>query len=183
MDNNKLMSRRPFLITALALAALAIDCGPAESDAPDSLVQALTTHSVGPIGNSSGTMEGTGSDQLTPVTKIIAYASGAYVYGLQLWWGSISKMYGYENGLTGDELDFTGDLVKEIKYSVDEAGILRGIRLKTVSGTAFLIGSLSVGQTVAFSGANYRFTDLVTYKGTVNGVLTIWGATFHYTTP
>lgn len=92
-------------------------------------------------------------------------------------------MYGSTNGLVGDELDFTGDPVKEIQYHVDATGYLRGIRLKTVSGTPYPIGYLNVTQLTAFSNVNAVFTDLVTYKGTINNVTTIWGATFHYTTP
>ncbi len=185
--NTHSLTRHPVLtslLIALALCTSGAGCGQGDLDGYDSVLQGLTQRSVGPIGTSAGTMEGTLSHREIPVKKIKAYATSTYIYGLELIWGDRdSEMYGSTNGLVGDELDFTGDPVKEIKYHVDATGYLRGIRLKTVSGTPYPIGYLNVTQLTAFSNVNAVFTDLVTYKGTINNVTTIWGATFHYTTP
>lgn len=180
------MGRRLFLITTAALCAVAADCGPAEYDSPGSLVQASGSYNtIGPVGTSisTGTTEGPGSDHITPITKITAYANGSYVYGLKLFWGTSSKMYGSTHGLAGDDMDFEEDPVKEIKYHVDASWYLRGFRFKTISNTVYSVGYVSPSTITAFSNADNRFTDLVTYKGSISGVTTIWGAIFYYTGP
>jgi hypothetical protein len=182
--NKKSRTKHPFLtslLTAMALCSASTGCGQGELENYDSVVQGLY-NTVGPVGLNGGTYEGPGSNQTTPVKKIIAYASSSYLYGLKLYWTnseSGSKMYGSENGLEGDELDFTGDSVKEIKYHIDASGVLRGIRFRTVSGTIYPVGYLGNYQTTAFSGKS-AFTDLGTYKGTISSTTTIWGATFYY---
>jgi len=142
----------------------------------------MSYNTAGPVGTSSGTSEGPGTmGHTTDITQIIAYAGSSYIYGLKLYWGMTNVMYGSTNGLSGETINLSGDPVKRIKYHIDATGILRGIEFKTVSNAEFPIGYLNVSQAVAFNNTDNRFTDLVTYKGTVNGTVVIWGATFYYT--
>jgi len=137
--------------------------------------------SAGPYGSTSGTSEGpaTGS-QNTNVTKIIGYGDGSYIFGIKLFWGTTSFMYGSTGGASGITLSGLGDdPVNEVKYLVT-SGILRGVKF-TTGGLRILEVGLTTATSTAFSGS-FEFTDMVTYKGTVNSVVVIWGATFYYHT-
>jgi len=144
----------------------------------------MAYNTAGPFGTTSGTSEGPGTASHTDsVTKIIAYSTSAYIFGIKLFWGATNVMYGSTHDLNGEVLDLTDDFVKEIKYHIDATGVMRGMRFRTSLGTIMSIGYLNDNKPIAFSGATNHFTDLVTYKGTVGGDVVIWGATFYYTGP
>ncbi len=75
-------------------------CGEGMTEPTASAMYALTGNVAGPYGTTSGTVQGPGSNQLTPVTKIVGYHSSAYIYGIRLYWGSTSVLYGQTNGIT-----------------------------------------------------------------------------------
>jgi len=136
--------------------------------------------SAGPYGSTSGTSEGPGTvGQTTTVTKIIGYGDGSYIFGIQLFWGTSSLMYGQTGGASGITLSGLGsDPVREVNYLVT-SGILRGVKFTTDSLRILEVG-LTTAISTAFSGSTLEFTDMVTYKGSVNSVVVIWGATFYY---
>jgi len=136
--------------------------------------------SAGAYGSTSGTSEGPGTmSQTTNVTKIIGYGDGSYIFGIKLFWGTPSLMYGQTGGASGITLSgLTDDPVCEVKYLVT-SGILRGVKFTTVDSRILEVG-LTTATSTAFSGSTDEFTDMVTYKGTVNNVEVIWGATFYY---
>lgn len=181
--NKSRFFRRAMLIGMLALGGVT-GCGEGMGqdmiDAPDSVAYALTGQVVGPYGSTTGTAQASGSNHLTPVTKIVGYGSTDNVYGLRLYWGTTSFLYGQTNGSSAQSFDLTGDPVYKVEYSVS-GGNLRGIKF-TNSSASLTIGNMS-GGALAFSNVDAEFTDLQTWKGDVNATMVIWGAKIYYVTP
>lgn len=157
-----------------------VGCGEGMVDAPDSVAYALTGQVLGHYGSNTGTVQSSSSNHLTPVTKIVGYGSTDNVYGIKLFWGTSSFMFGQTNGSSAQAFDVTGDPVMKVEYSVS-GGNLRGIKF-TNSTASLTLGNMS-GGAVAFSDLDAAFTDLQTWKGPVNDVMVIWGAKIYYTTP
>lgn len=182
--SNKTKQNRFFrlgaLIGLMTLGGVA-GCGEGMTEPTASAMYALTGNVAGPYGTTSGTVQGPGNNQLTPVTKIVGYHTSAYVYGIRLYWGSTSVLYGQTNGVTGDVFDLTDDPVVSVRYLVN-LGVMRGIKFTTGDGRTLELG-LIPATAVAFSSADALFTDLQTWKGTINGTPVLWGAKFYYTTP
>lgn len=177
--NRKSLFRLGALIGAAALSGLA-GCGEGLADPTDSVSYALTGHTAGPYGTTAGTMQPSGN-HTTPVTRIVGYSSASYVYGIRLYWGTESTLYGETGGATGDEFDLTDDPVYRVHYLVVN-GVLRGIKFGTVDNRVFEVG-LSPISTTAFSDINAVFTDLQTWKGSINANQVLWGVKFSYVTP
>jgi len=141
----------------------------------------MSYNTVGPVGT-TGNQEGpNGIGYTTAVTQIDGYSSASYIYGIKLYWGGTSQMYGQTNSLSPVTLNCSGDAVMEIKYHIDATSVLRGIKFKTVSTATLTIGYLDDDRITAFSNSDNVFTNLTTFKGTISSVVTIWGATFYYT--
>lgn len=182
--SNKMNQNRFFrlgaLIGLMTLSGVA-GCGEGMVEPTASAMYALTGHVAGPYGSTGGTVEGPGNNQLTAVTKIVGYHTSAYIYGIRLYWGTTSVMYGQTNGVPADTFDLTDDPVVSVRYLVNP-GVLRGIKFTTGDGRTMELG-LTPATSVAFSSSNALFTDLQTWKGTLNGTPILWGAKFYYTTP
>lgn len=156
-------------------------CGEGALAPTESVSYALTGHVAGPYGSTVGTIQGPASNQLGPVTKIVGYYTSAYIYGIRLYWGNTSVLYGQTNGIPGDTIDLTDDPVIEVKYVVS-SGVLRGLKFNTLYDRSFELG-LTPATSVAFSNSDALFTDLQIWKGTINSTQTIVGAKVYYTTP
>lgn len=178
-SNRGRLFRRIALIGMVALGGLA-GCGEGVIDAPDSLAYALTGQVTGLHGSNTGTMQASSSNHLTPVTKIVGYGSTDNVYGLRLYWGASSFMFGQTNGSSAQNFNIAGDPVYKVETSVS-GGNLRGIKF-TNSTATLCIGNCS-GGSVALSDEDAVFTDLQTWNGLVNDDMALWGAKIYYTTP
>ena len=168
-------------LIGLVTLSSATGCGEGTLASPESVSYALTGHVAGPYGSTVGTIQGPASNQLTAVTKIVGYHTSAYIYGIRLYWGNTSILYGQTNGVPGDTFDLTDDPVIGVKYVVS-SGLLRGLKFNTLSDRSFELG-LTSATAVAFSNSDALFTDLQIWKGTVNSTQTIVGAKLYYTTP
>lgn len=177
--NKNRFFHRGALVGILALSGIA-GCGEGQLEPTASAAYALTGHVAGPYGSTGGTAQGPGSDHLTPVTYIIGYGNSSYVFGIKLFWGSTSLMYGQTNGLAAQEFDLTDDPVTSVKYVIT-SNVVRGIRFANSSGNLAL--GLTGGEFVAFSDPNDVFTDMQTWQATINGTKVLAGAKFYYTTP
>lgn len=170
--------RRAALIGMVALGGL-IGCGEGMSDSPESLAFALTA-AAGPYGSTTGTAEAPSSVHTTAVTKIVGYGSMSYVYGIRLYWGTSSFMFGQTNGASAQVFELDGEPITKVEYN-GSGGVLRGIKFTNS------LASLSVGNVPstlpAFANPDAELRDMKTWKGEVNGVPVLWGATFHYATP
>ena len=169
------------MLVGLAALSGVSGCGEGMVEPTASAMYALTGHAAGPYGSTTMSVEGPGSNQLTPVTKIVGYSSASYVFGIRLYWGSTSIMYGQTNGQTGSIFDLTDDPVNSVRYVV-VAGYLRGIKFKTVDNRTMELG-LTPAASVAFSGTDALFTDLQIWNGVVNSAPAIIGVKVYYTTP
>lgn len=176
--NIKSLFRLGALIGAAALSSLA-GCGEGIANPTDSVSYALTGHTAGPYGSTSGTMQPSGN-HTTAVTRIVGYSTSAYVFGIKLFWGTESAMYGDTQGIPGDEIDLTDDPVYRVQYVVS-GGILRGIKFHTVDGRTLELG-LTPSSSTAFNNPDAVFTDLQTWQGIVSSKPTIWGVKFSYVT-
>lgn len=181
MQNNVSRFFRLGVLSGLVAMSGVVGCGEGTLEPTASATYALTGHSAGFYGSTSGTLHGPGSNQLTPVTKIVGYSTSAYVYGIRLYWGSNSFLFGQSNGVPGDTIDLTDDPVVSVRYLVN-LGIIRGIKFTTADDRVLELG-LTPSTSVAFSGPDDVFTDLQTRSGTLNGTPVLWGAKFYYTTP
>ena len=154
-----------------------------ETGAVGSVASALTGYSAGPYGTTSGTHVGTGSNQLTPVTRIDAWADQTFVYAVKLYWGTQSKMYGDNSHGTLTTLDLTDDYVKRVQYYVDGgSGFLKGLKYTPRFGGAMTIGAVPSLAT-AFNGTNHKLTDMEGWYGSVSSINVLWGTKIYYTTP
>jgi len=117
----------------------------------------------------------------TPITYIEGYATGSYVFGIRLWWGSNSLMYGSEHKLDVEDLDCSEDPVYKIEYRLNVSSQLMGIRFTTVS-SVLALGYADYTQT-AFSNASNVFTNMSARTGAIGSDTVIWGATVYFTGP
>lgn len=169
------------LIGMMALGSVA-GCGEGALDRTASMQYALTGQVTGSYGSTTGTVVTSGSNHLTPVTKIIGYGNGSYIYGIKLFWGTDSFMYGWTGGATADPLSgLDTDPVVTVKYLLT-SGVLRGIKFTTFDGRNLEVG-LTTATSTAFSDPDALFTDLQMWQGSVNGVSVLWGFKAYYTTP
>lgn len=176
--NNKSLLRLGALLGAMVLSSLA-GCGEGVADPTASVSYALTGHSAGPFGKTTGTMQPSGN-HTTPVTQIHAYSTGAYVYGVRLFWGTESALYGQTGGIPADVFDLDGEQVNKVR-TVVSGGILRGIKFSTETRTLEL--GLTPAMATAFDDPEATLTDLQVWQGDINGRRVIWGVRFDYATP
>jgi hypothetical protein len=169
----------PVLLAGLLGACGAPDAA-LDGEATSSRVSAVITTPW--YGLTSGTEVGPGnSARDVEPTKILTWSDNNYIYGIKLFWGVASLMYGSSANGSKQVFDLSGGLyIKKVEYHVDAAGLLRGIRFSADNDDALTVGQLA-SINVAFSGENLHFTDLITKSGVVSGKSTIWGAQFTYT--
>lgn len=166
------------LIGIVALGS--IGCGQDELEPTDSTQSALTSN-LGPYGSVTGTPSGAGTvGHATTITKIICYGSTDNVYGLKVYWGTVSKLFGQTNGSAAWNFNVAGDPIYKIEQSTS-SGNLRGLRF-TNSTASLTCGNMSGGATV-LNNLDAEFTDLEVWTGDVNMVPVIWGIKLYYTTP
>lgn len=169
------------LIGTMALGSVA-GCGEGAPFDTASATYALTGHSTALFGSTFGTVQGPVSDQLTPVTKITGYANGSYIFGIRLYWGTSSVLYGQTNGETGISLDaLADDPVTMVRYYVS-TGVLRSVKFTCSSGRQIEYG-LPTSNSIAYSNPDSLLTDLQLVSGTISGTAVIVGGKFYYTTP
>lgn len=176
--NRKSLLRLGALIGTVALSGLA-GCGEGIVDPTDSVSSALTVNTAGPYGNSTGTTQS--GSHTTPVTRIEGYGSASYVYGIRLYWGTESALYGQTNGATGDVFEVGEDAIYRVQVLVVN-NVLRGIKFRTLEDRVFEVG-LSPAATTAYDNPDAQFTDLQAWSGSVSGAQTLWGIKVRYVTP
>lgn len=192
--HQKSLRRRTCLVAlmmALGMGGAGSGCGADELLSEPASVTNANTHANGynytnVIGSSAGIKEGPDDvGRTTAVLSITGYATSNYVHGIELTWGSTrSRLFGTTDGLPPQPMNVESDPVAEVKYCVNSAGILTGVRFKSVSNSVLTLGRMcgSANQ-VAFSDVDDVLTNMVTYRGSVGGEPIIWGLQLYYTGP
>lgn len=181
---NKQTNKGRFFLLSTLMGVMALGgiagCGEGALE-PTERAQYTLTNALGPYGSTTGTPSGAGTAQhTTTVTKIVCYDSTDNVYGIRLYWGATSKMYGQTNGASAHTFNITGSPVYKIEYSTS-SGNLRGLKFTNFE-SSLSCGNNS-GPATALNDLDAEFTDLEVWTGLVNSVPVIWGAKLYYTTP
>jgi len=180
---------------ALLLGALAGCQGPAEAEPPpgeettSELAQALTLNTAGPYGSTSGTTQNPGTNMLSAVTKIQIWSDTNFVYGIKLFWGTKSVLYGdISHGTMNAFMLGKGEVIGVVYVSVDGTGWLRGIAFSSFLGGlesgGIYGGYLGNGLTTVFDGPGLKWSDMTAYTVTdLRGWKVLCGLKVHYLSP